>query len=113
MQLLMSREQRRVVGIILLAFIPFALVVATVVQRHTESARAGIVADRLAHARAAANIADLYIDGTFTTLTALAQTRSLRSPASGNVDNLIASIVKSDPSWLVLGLSDAQGWNLS
>ena len=100
-------------AIVLLAFVPFALVVAVVVQRHTDSARAGIMADHLAHARAAANVANSYIDGNLSTLTALAQTRSLRTGTTENADAILGAVLKADPDWLALGLSAPDGSNIS
>jgi len=108
-----SHEERRVLAIVMLAFIPFALVVATVLQRHTESARAQITADRLAHARAAANLADNYIGGNTTTLTALSQLAAVQSATVATANDILGPVLKNDPNWLALALTGADGLNIT
>ena len=108
-----SREERRVVAIVLLAFIPFALVVAAVVQQHTESARAGIMADRLAHTRAAANLADSYVEGNIATLQALSQLSAVRAATLATANDILGPVLKTDPNWLTISLSGADGLNIT
>src|SRR5919197_594053 len=105
----LSREERRVLAILLVAFIPFAVVVAVVVQRHTESARAGITADRLAHARAAANVADSFIAGNTSTLQALSQLAAVRGATVDDANDILGPAFRDDPNWLTMALSGADG----
>jgi signal transduction histidine kinase len=100
-------------AIVLLAFAPFAIVVSAMVQRHTESARAGIIDDRLAQARAAAHVADSYIDGRVATLVALSQLGSVQAATPANANEVLGPVLAADPTWLTLALSDAQGLNIT
>ena len=109
----LSREERRVLAILLVAFIPFAVVVAVVVQRHTESARAGITADRLAHARAAANVADSFIAGNTSTLQALSQLAAVRGATVDDANDILGPAFRDDPNWLTMALSGADGLNIT
>lgn len=107
------RRDARLVLIVLLASLPLLLIASYEFEQYDRVARDHLVADQLRQAELAADIADAYVDGNFSTLRALSQLPLWRQADPATINDLIAAILRVDPNWLTLGLSDADGWNIS
>ncbi|HVD30359.1 MAG TPA: ATP-binding protein [Methylomirabilota bacterium] len=110
---MLARERLRVIAIIALAFLPLVLIETTIIGQQAQAGRESIEAGRLALVRSAAGAADGFVTGNLSTLRALTQTRSIRSADVDTVNTILRPIVQGDPNWLTIGLSSADGWNLS
>lgn len=109
----MGRRALRPVAIVMLALLPVIVVGATVVVLYTSSARDGIVAQRLARARSVADAADGLVSSSITTLNALALTPLMKNADTIEVNAFVTSVVAQNPDWFTIGLSDANGLNIS
>jgi signal transduction histidine kinase len=108
-----ARQRLRVIAVIALAFAPLVVIEAAIITQQTQSGRNTITAGRLALARSAASAADSFVIGNIATLKALTNTRSVRGADTETVNAILRPIILNDPNWLTLGLSTADGWNLS
>jgi signal transduction histidine kinase len=109
----LARERLRVIAIIAVAFLPFVLIETAIIGQQAQAGRESIAAGRLALVRSAAGAADGFVAGNLATLHALTQTRSIRGADADTVNAILRPIVQNDPNWLTIGLSAADGWNLS
>jgi signal transduction histidine kinase len=109
----LARERLRVIAVIALAFLPLALIEAAIIGQQAQAGRENIEAGRLALVRSAAGAADGFVDGNLLTLHALTQTRSIRGADADTVNAILRPIIQNDPNWLTIGLSSADGWNVS
>lgn len=110
---MLSRERLRVIAIIALAFLPLGLIETVIIGQQAQTGRESIEAGRLALVRSAAGAADGFVTGNLQTLHALTQTRSVRGADAETVNAILKPIIQNDPNWLTIGLSSADGWNLS
>jgi hypothetical protein len=108
-----ARERLRVIAIIGLAALPLVALEAVVLGGQQQAARDAVQSARLAIARAAAVDADSYVDGNVSTLVALAQTRPIKGADSTTVNAIFQPVLQTGPNWITLGLSSADGWNVS
>ena len=108
-----ARERLRVIAFIALAFVPLIAIELVVLQGQQQAARDGLASARLSLARAAAADTDGFIDGNVSTLRALTQTRSVRLADAQNVNAILTPIIQNDPNWLTIGLSGADGFNIT
>ena len=109
----LARQRLRVIAVIALAFVPLVLIETAIIGQQAEAGRESIEAGRLALVRSAAGAADGFVDGNLLTLHALTQTRSIRGADADTVNTILRPIIQNDPNWLTIGLSAADGWNLS
>jgi signal transduction histidine kinase len=109
----LARERLRVIAVIALAFLPLVLIETAIIGQQAQAGRESIGAGRLALVRAAAGAADGFVEGNVATLHALTQTRSIRGADVDTVNAILKPIIEKDPNWLTIGLSAADGWNLS
>ncbi|HKC91848.1 MAG TPA: ATP-binding protein [Candidatus Limnocylindria bacterium] len=109
----MAQERLRVIAVIALAFLPLVLIETAIIGQQAEAGRESIEAGRLALVRSAAGAADGFVEGNLATLHALTQTRSIRGADVDTVNTILRPIIQNDPNWLTIGLSAADGWNLS
>jgi len=109
----LARERLRVIAVIALAFLPLVLIETAIIGQQAQAGRDSIEAGRLALVRSAAGAADGFVTGNLATLDALTQTRSIRGADVDTVNAILRPIIQNDPNWLTLGLSSADGWNLS
>ena len=109
----LARERLRVIAVIALAFLPLVLVETAIIGQQAQAGRESIEAGRLALVRSAAGAADGFVNGNLLTLHALTQTRSIRGADVDTVNSILRPIIQNDPTWLTIGLSSADGWNLS
>ena len=108
-----ARERLRVIAFIALAFVPLIAIELVVLQGQQQAARDGLASARLSLARAVAADTDGFIDGNVSTLRALTQTRSVRLADAQNVNAILTPIIQNDPNWLTIGLSGADGFNIT
>jgi len=109
----LARERLRVIAIIAVAFLPLVLIETAIIGQQAQAGRESIEAGRLALVRSAAGAADGFVTGNLQTLRALTQTRSIRDADVDTVNTILRPIVQNDANWLTIGLSSADGWNLS
>jgi signal transduction histidine kinase len=109
----LARERLRVIAIIALAFLPLVLIETAIIGQQAQAGRESIEAGRLALVRSAAGAADGFVTGNLATLHALTQTRSIRGADAESVNSILRPIIQNDPNWLTIGLSAADGWNVS
>ncbi len=109
----LARERLRVIAVIALAFLPLVLIETAIIGQQAQAGRESIEAGRLALVRSAAGAADGFVTGNIATLHALTQTRSIRGADVATVNAILRPIIQNDPNWLTIGLSTADGWNLS
>jgi len=109
----LARQRLRVIAVIALAFVPLVLIETAIIGQQAEAGRESIEAGRLALVRSAAGAADGFVDGNLLTLHALTQTRSIRGADADTVNTVLRPIIENDPNWLTIGLSAADGRNLS
>jgi len=109
----LGRERLRVIAIIALASLPLVLIETAIIGQQAQAGRESIAAGRLALVRSAAGAADGFVAGNLATLHALTQTRSIRGADVATVNTTLRPIIQNDPNWLTIGLSAADGWNLS
>jgi len=109
----LARERLRVIAVIALAFLPLVLIETAIIGQQAQAGRESIEAGRLALVRSAAGAADGFVTGNLATLRALTQTRSIRAADLDTVNAILRPIIQNDPNWLTVGLSSADGWNLS
>ena len=100
-------------AIIALASLPLVLIETAIIGQQAQAGRESIAAGRLALVRSAAGAADGFVAGNLATLHALTQTRSIRGADVDTVNTILRPIIQNDPNWLTIGLSAADGWNLS
>jgi signal transduction histidine kinase len=109
----LSRERLRVLAVIAVAFLPLVLIETAIIGQQAQAGRESIQAGRLALVRSAAGAADGFVTGNLLTLHALTQTRSIKGADSDTVNSILRPIIQNDSNWLTIGLSAADGWNLS
>ncbi len=109
----LARERLRVIAIIAVAFLPLVLIETAIIGQQAQAGRESIAAGRLALVRSAAGAADGFVAGNLATLHALTQTRSIRAADVDTVNAILRPIIQNDSNWLTIGLSGADGWNLS
>ena len=110
---MLARERLRVIAVIALAFLPLALIETAIIGQQAQAGRENIEAGRLALVRSAAGAADGFVQGNLLTLHALAQTGSIRASEADTVNSVLRPVIQNDPSWLTIGLSSSDGWNVS
>lgn len=103
----------RVLLALVVAFIPLIALEAYLLEAQAAALRDRIVSERAALARSLAETSDTYVYGKIAALDALALTPVIRDPASGDLDGYLRSLLGRDPSWLTIGLSGADGLNIS
>ena len=109
----LARQRLRVIAVIALAFVPLVLIETAIIGQQAQAGRESIQAGRLALVRSAAAAADSFVEGNLLTLHALTQTRFVREADADTVNTILRPIIQNDPNWLTIGLSAADGWNLS
>jgi signal transduction histidine kinase len=109
----LARQRLRVIAVIALAFLPLVLIETAIIGQQAETGRESIEAGRLALVRSAAGAADGFVTGNLLTLQALTQTQSIRGADVDTVNTILRPIIQNDSNWLTIGLSAADGWNLS
>jgi signal transduction histidine kinase len=108
-----TRLRGRLLLAVVVAFLPLLALEAYLLDAQANTLRERVMDERIALARSEAQAADAFVAGNIRTLEALAQTRSIREPRSGDLDAFLRAVGRTDPGWLTLGLSAADGFNLS
>jgi signal transduction histidine kinase len=106
-------QRPRVLALFALASLPLLALAVVYLWRGVADAEAGVTEERIALARAAALAASSFVDGSLSTLEALARTRDVTTLSNpGDLQVLLDQIRQEDSIWDVLGLNDQDGWNV-
>src|SRR5215217_5634033 len=106
-------QRPRVLALFALASLPLLALAVVYLWRGVADAEAGVTEERIALARAAALAASSFVDGSLSTLEALARTRDVTTLSNpGDLQMLLDQIRQEDSIWDVLGLNDQDGWNV-
>ena len=98
---------------IVIAFIPLLALEAYLLDAQGGALRQKVLDERHAAALSEAQVIDTFIEGKVRTLQALAVAPVVRELSLPDVDRLLRAVTQSDPTWLTVALSGADGFNLS
>jgi signal transduction histidine kinase len=98
---------------VVIAFIPLLALEAYLLDAQSGALRQKVLDERRTVALSEAQIIDTFIEGKVRTLQALAATPAVRGLSLADVDHVLRAVTQSDPTWLTVALSGADGLNLS
>ena len=98
---------------VVVAFIPLIALEAYLLDAQAAALRQRVLDERRAVAVSEAQVIDTFIEGKVRTLEALAAAPAVRDASLAGLDPLLRAVTASDPTWLTVALSGADGFNLS